>query len=259
MAVAGLPKPAHAQVIDFDRLDSPGVTISQRGYHRIERFLTRVFPVRQMKRYAHASRSAMEGKPTRLRTVTYQVISQEGVKFILAGYSAQWGEPVNELAIYRMEPDGPNQVWRSRPWEGSSGDLHFLTVPAREREIVLFQEGGTEGEFSLASVFTFRNAPEGLLLHDLTPSLPWLRAQAHFPFRTLYGEDISLRVSGDSSPSASKLQAKEVVLTASDEEFNLGMVRPVRPCLSWKYNATRGRFEPMKPMPPAGDSEASNN
>ncbi len=254
--LAAMPKKSYAQVIDFNRVSSPGVSISEKSYHRIERFLTHVFPMRHLRRFAHV---AGNERPTQLRRVTYEVITQEQINFVLAGYSAQWNQPINELAIYRMEPGGPNQVWRSRPWEGNSGDLHFLALPTRDRNLVLFQEGGAEGAFGLASVFTFNNAPDGLLLHDLTPELPWLRARAHFPFRTLYGEQISMHVETDDSSTPKHSNRNEVVLSASDEAYNLGMTQLVRPERSWKYNSARNRFERMKTTPVLTGPEATNN
>lgn len=250
------PNMGNAQVIDFDRVSSPSVSLSEKSYHRIERFLAHVFPMRYMRRVAHVAANA---RPTSLRRVTYEVITQEDINFVLAGYSAQWNEPINELAIYRMEPNGPNQVWRSRPWEGNSSDLHFLALPAHDRNVILFQEGGNEGEFGLASVFTFKNAPDGLFLHDLTPELPWLHARAHFPFRTLYGEEISMRVEPDGSQSLKNSNKNEVILSASDEAYNLGMTRLVHPERSWKYNSLRNRFERMKSAPAPTGPEATNN
>jgi hypothetical protein len=260
-SLMAMPKMSRAQVIDFDRVSSPGVSISEKSYHRIERFLTHVFPTRQMRRFAHVASNA---RPTRLRRVTYEVITQEHINFVLAGYSVQWNEPVNELAIYRMEPNGPNQVWRSRPWEGNSVDLRFFAVPTPDRNVILFQEGGfqeggAEGEFGLASVFTFKNALDGIFLHDLTPELPWLRARAHFPFRTLYGEQISMRVEPDGPQTLKNSDKNEVVLSASDEEYNLGMSRLVRPERSWKYNSVRNRFERIKAAPALSGPEATNN
>jgi hypothetical protein len=256
LIAVGMPMEGHAQVIDFNRLDSHGVSISEKSYRHIERFLTHVFPMQQMRRYARIPGNA---HPTRLRRVTYEVLTQGGVNFVLAGYAVQWNESVNELAIYRMEISGPNQVWRSRPWTGSSGDLHFQSVSDRDRNIILFQEGGAEREFGLASVFTFRNAPDGLFLHDLTPSLPWLRANTHFPFHTLYAEQISMRAEDDGSANLKNSEKNEIVLSASDEEYNLGMARLIRPERSWKYNSPHNRFEPMKATPSLEEPEATNN
>jgi hypothetical protein len=252
----GMPVEGRAQVIDFNRVDAQGVSISEKSYRHIERFLTHVFPMRQMRRYAHVSGNA---HPTRLRRVTYEVLAQGGINFVLAGYAVQWNEPVNELAIYRMEASGPNQVWRSQPWKGSSGDLHFQSASAHDRNIVLFQEGRAEGEFVLASVFTFRNAPDGLFMRDLTPELPWLHAHDHFPFRTLYAEQISMRTDGGGSATLKNSEKNEIVLSASDEEYNLGMAHLVRPGRSWKYNSLHSRFEPMKATSSLEEPEATNN
>ncbi len=254
--VMAMPKESRSQVIDFHRVSSSDGSIPEKTYRHVERFLAHVFPMRPMRRYAHVPGNA---PATRLRRVTYEVVSQAGINFVLAGYSAEWNEPVNELAIYRIEPDGgPNQVWRSHAWEGNSGDLDFQSVLANSRNIILFQEGGTESEFGLASVFTFKNAPEGISLHDLTPELPWLRARSHFPFRTLYGEQISMRADDGGSSSLKNSEKNEVILSASDEEYNLGMARLIRPARSWKYNTLHNRFEQMKSMHMLGEPEATN-
>ena len=245
------PRSLRAQVIDFDRVSSPNVSISDKSYHRIERFLTHVFPMRQMRRYARVPGNA---PPTQLRRVSYEVVSQDGINFVLAAYAVQWNVPVNELAIYRMEAGGPNQVWRSRPWEGSSGDLHFQSVPAHDRNIVLFQEGGSDGGIRDRERLHFKNAPDRLILHDLTPELPWLHARAHFPFRTLYGERISMRVEADGSPTLKNSDKNNIVLSASDEEYNLSMSHLVRPERSWKYNPAHSRFEQMKSAPASDES-----
>ncbi len=263
LSAAESPLTASAQVIDFERVSSGNTTLSERSYHRIEHFLTHAFPMRQMRHYSH---SVPNARPTRLRHVTYEIISQEGLNFVLAAYSASWSEPVNELAIYRLEAEGPNQVWRSRPWVGSSADLHLQSALARGRNIVLFREGGAVGEFGLASVFSFRNSPDGLFMRDLTPTLPWLRARAHFPFRTLYGEQISMHVEGEISSGGNRQAASlknsekaEVILTATDEEYNLGMEHLIRPARSWKYDQTHGRFERIKITHSEGEPEANNN
>ncbi len=249
------PGNARSQVIDFDRIDSHAVPVPERTAHRIERFLAHVFPMRQIRRYAHIPGNQ---HPTRLRRVTYEVIAQGGINFVLAGYSVQWYEPINELAIYRMEPDGPNQIWRSRPWDGSSGDLHFQYAAMHDRNIILFQEGGENDEFGLASLFTFRDDSTGIALHDLTPTLPWLHARAYFPFRTLYGQHISMRLENEAAPSRKNSENDNLLLTASDEQYNLGMSRLIRPNRSWKYNPTRARFEQMKEAQNLAEPEATS-
>ncbi len=251
-----MPNIGRGQSIQFSHPGGAESALPERSARRIERFLAHQFPMRQMRRCAREAGERMEPKSALSRSVTYRVVSQDGLSFVLVGYSAEWNEPVNELAIYRMEPDGPNQVWRSRPWEGCFSDLHFFTVAERDKNIVLFQEGGSEGEFGLASVFTFTNAPQGLYLRDLTPELPWLRARAHFPFRALYAERISMRTIDNSSKHSGK---GDIVLSASDEEYNLGMARLVRPGRSWKYNTAHNRFERMNTMYVPGLPEATSN
>jgi len=251
-----IPNVSLGQSIQFSHPGGAESALPERSARRIERFLAHQFPMRQMRRCAREADDHMEAKSARMRSVTYEVVSQGGINFVLAGYSVQWNEPVNELAIYRMEPDGPNQVWRSRPWEGSFSDLHFFTEATHDKNIVLFEEGGSETEFGLASVFTFTNAPQGLFIHDLTPELPWLRARARFPFRTLYAERISMSVTNSSSKHS---EQGDIVLSASDEEYNLGMAQLIRPGRSWKYNIAHNRFERMNAIHAPGLPEATSN
>jgi hypothetical protein len=169
----------------------------------------------------------------------YTIIEQDGVRFVLAGFTARWQEAANVVAIYRIEAGAPNQVWRSRPWSANYHKLSFKTASilrspmiSGHRAVVLFQEGGAPDEFGLASVFTFQNKPEGLSINDLTPSLPWLRASTHFPFRPLFGAAITL------SQTDSHL-----TLSASDQEYQVGRATAIRPERSWQYVPRRDRFE----------------
>jgi hypothetical protein len=204
------------------------VNVSTRERQRIERFLSAVFPTKAMRRLEHASERPIS------RRASYSVIEQQGTKFVLAGYTARWDQTVNVLAIYRIENGAPNQVWRSKPWEGSYYGLHFQTAKAGNKTVVLFQEGGNDNDFGLASVFTFQNDPKGAIIRDLTPSLPWLRATTHFPMRPLYGQSIALRMQGD-----------DVLLSASDQEYTM-FANILRQSRTWKYNTKRGRFERLQ-------------
>ncbi len=227
----------HAQQVQFSRVsssvDGDEISITFRETQRIERFLTRMFPMRTMKHLEHTA-----DKPT-TRRATYSIISQQGKRFILAGYTARWNaDPVNVLAIYRIEDGGPNQVWRSRPWEASYYGVHFWSAKIGARNVVLFQEGGAAGQYGLASVFSFQNKEEGLVTNDLTPSLPYLRARTHFPFRPLFAQEIALRFDG--------AEKQNLVLTASDEEYQMANASAFRPTTEWKYNRRMCRFEKMK-------------
>ncbi|MFI5201159.1 MAG: hypothetical protein ACHQNE_02075 [Candidatus Kapaibacterium sp.] len=220
------------------------IHVTSREAWHIEHFLGAVFPVWQMRRCACEASDRPASYSPDSRRVTYAFISQQGFRFVLVGYRAEWKDAegrktaVNELAIYRMDPAGPNQVWRSRPWPASYPELHFWTSKSGWKNVVLFQEGGSEGEFGLASVFSFYNESKGLYIRDLTPSFPWLRARERFPFRSLYGQSISFRIN----------DARELILSASDEPYNLGMSRIIRPGRLWRFNRTRGCFDRMKAL-----------
>ena len=238
---------AFSQRIHF----TSGSGISTRSAHRVERFLSHVFPTRQMKRYARSSDAKAAQASLIYRDVNYEMVSQNGVKFILAGFTGWWTQPIHVIAVYRMEEAGPNQVWRSLPWSGAASDLHFSTAKVKERNLVLFQEGGNEGGFALASIFTFRNEPQGLFIRDLTPELPWLRAKERFPLRPLYGQQIRL----SEEPNLSSPNEHDIILHATDEEYNLGMAQHIRPSRIWKYNSIKDRFEPSKNISEPAEAE----
>ncbi|HEY3876778.1 MAG TPA: hypothetical protein VGM92_15000, partial [Candidatus Kapabacteria bacterium] len=215
-------------------------------------FLTHVFPRRRLARLARAERDRIAPNSAE-RAITYHIIAQEGLRFVLAAYSLRGSSPINELAIYRLEATGPNEVWRSKPWVGSFSDLHFASAKSQSRTILLFQEGGNPAAnntnaFALASIFTFLNKPDGVYLRDLTPELPWLRARARFPLRSLYAEGISLQ----------NETSDVVVLRASDEEFNRSMSERIRPQRAWKYNPDRNRFDRMNTAESVPATEARN-
>ena len=105
---------------------------------------------------------------------------------------------------------------------------------------MLFQEGGSSGEYGLASLFSFRNEERGLVMHDLTPTIPWLRAYTHFPFRPMFGQNITLALTDEVKPG--------IQLTASDESYQMDGHADYRPAITWKYNGKAERFERVRPM-----------
>lgn len=231
--VAGSANGSRRQPVEFSvsepGLGSSKVTLSKKETQRLERYLSAVFPVRTMKRLEHVHEEPM------LRRATYSLIEQDGRRFVLVGYTARWSTAVNVFAVYRIENGTPNQVWRSKPWEANYDRLAIQTAGAGKRNIVLFEEGGGIGEFALASVFTFQNAKDGIIVSDLTPSLPWLLARTHFPFRPLYGESITLKLDESNQ--------KDILLTATDQTFQIGLVNATHLERTWKYSAKRNRFE----------------
>ena len=235
LAAASLlgPKPTSAQQVQFTKLQAQsqgeGTEITAKESSRIERFLSRVFPTRAMKRFDHDHDKAIA------RRVSYAVVSQQGRRFVVAGFSGRWRDAIDVLGIYRLEKTGPNQVWRSTPWQSNYYGWRFTNIDLGSKALLLLQEGAEENNFGLASIISFQNAEKGLIIHDLTPSLPRLRAFTSFPFRPLYAQDIKLRMSDDTKPA--------IILSASDEEFELSSYNGVRPTTEWRYNRARSRFE----------------
>ncbi len=233
------PRSACAQKVQFTRVpsavDGEEPTLAPKEVRRIERFLAHVFPTRAMSKLEHTA-----DRPS-TRRATYAIVSQQGTRFVIAGFSARWKEAANVLAVYRMEDDGPNQVWKSKAWEASYYGLHIWTQKAGAHNVVLFEEGGAAGEYGLASVFSFQNEEKGLIMRDLTPSLPWLRARTHFPFRPLYGQDIFLTVEPDAKSSAAN-----IILSASDETYKITGPASYRPVTTWKFNRKYERFERVR-------------
>ncbi len=201
---------------------------------RLERFLNRVYPMTSMKHALHSTSAPL------LRKATYDVVKLHGVRYVIVAYVSEWKQPeafVHELAIYRLGTDGPTQVWRSAGWVANYYGLTFETVSAGSRILMLFREGGLDPSgFSLSGILSFRDSKHGLLIRDLTPRLPYLKAVANFPSRALYGKKVVLHQEED----------HEVVLSASDEEFVSSDVPP-SPAANWRYNPKRGRFEWIKP------------
>ena len=230
---------ADAQSVIFvpnSGLNSEPVSLNRHEVQRIERFLARVYPVKAMKRAEHTSDRPLS------RRVTYEVVSQGGTKFVLAGFTARWKNRVNMLGIYRMEEDGPNQVWRSHPWIATYGALSFESVRANGKSVVLFREGGDDEErFGFAGVFTFRNEDAGLVVKDLTPYQPRLVARTSFPFHALYGLGIGFEPVDE---------ARGVVLKASIGRYERMDGGAIVPTMHWRFE--HGRFAIERNVLPKG-------
>lgn len=226
---------ATAQPVQFARLsetvEASPTNVTAKEAMRYERFLSAVFPVRPMKRFAHESDQPV------VRRVAYTVLEQNRQKFIIAAFTSRWKSAINTLAIYRVS-DGPIQVWRSLPWEATFYDMHFTTASSGSRALILFREGGDGSTFGLASVFAFKNTAKGIQLEDLTPYNSLMRVSTRFPFRPMLAQDIRLHLADDSKAA--------VMLTASDESFYLAGTTPVRPTIEWRFDRSRNRFERMK-------------
>lgn len=244
-----LPLGVKAQAVHFERITSnisdDTLTLSHREEARIERFLSRVYPTHAMERAVRPRTTPL------LRKARYDVVVLQGMRYILAGFVAEFegDQFVHDLAIFRWEPQGPNQVWRSKAWRANYYGLNFETAEAGRRMIVLFTEGGLDPSgFSLSGVLAFKEGDSTLLLRDLTPRLPHLQAKTNFPSRALFGQKVLLQETPDG----------DVLLAASDQDFTVSNEQ-VTPTNFWKYNRRRGRFDVVKsPEPDPTMTERSN-
>jgi hypothetical protein len=231
-----------AQTVHFERITSnisdDTLTLGHREEARIEHFLRRVYPKHSMERKVRPIDAPL------LQKARYDVVELQGMRYIVAGYVAEFAgdQFVHDIAIYRMEPQGPNQVWRSKPWIANYYGLNFETIESGSKMLLLFKEGGLDPSgFSISSIFSFAEGDSSFLIHNLTPKMPHLQARANFPHRVLYGQKVNLEESDDGS----------VILAASDDKFDESNEQ-IEPKSFWKFNPKRGRFYPIKsPIPDA--------
>lgn len=219
---------------EFSAVTGRELNINWRETQRVEHFLRRVFPSREMYRFERRNEGTQTAFSAPLvRQVEYAFIEQEGYRFILVHFhAARLGEAgTSVIAVYRLEPDGPNQVWKSPAWESTYHGFHFQTAKIGWRNIVLFKEGGAEDHFGLAGIFSFHNAKNGLYLRVLTPQMPRLSAITRFPIRPMLARNISMDAGA----------MREIVLAASDEAFLHS--REVVTVHRWVFNDRRGVFE----------------
>ena len=223
---------------EFSSIDGKDLNLNWRETWRIEHFLRSVFPSREMYRFERHERSDWSESDAPLtRAVDYALIEQEGYRFVLVHFTlSREDDPgTSVLAVYRLERDGPNQVWRSRPWEGTYSGFRFQTAKIGWRNVILFEEGGEDNGFGLAGIFSFHNADQGLYLRVLTPEMPRLRAITRFPIRPMLARNISLDAR----------EVRGITLAASDEAFTDS--RPAAFIRRWFFNARRGIFEVAQP------------
>jgi hypothetical protein len=237
-----LPIVAKAQHIQFERITSnitdDTLKLSHREEVRVERFLKRVYPTHSLERCILPRTTPL------LRKARYDVVELQGMRYIIAGYVAEFegGQLAHDLAIYRIEPQGPFQVWHTKSWRANYYGLNFETASPKGRIIVLFKEGGLDPSgFSLSGVFSFREGDTCFLHHDLTPRLPHLNAKTNFPGRALFGQKVTLQQTPDG----------DVILAASDQDFTVSNTL-VTPTNFWKFNPKHIRFEPLKSEGPGG-------
>ncbi len=224
---------------EFSAVDGSDLNMGWRETRSIQHFLGHVFPLRQMRRFEGISRPGGDPPATPVfKSIDYAMVEQQGYRFAIVHFQAAWdsgdADATSVLAVYRIEPNGPNQVWRSEPWRTTYRGFHFQTAKSGWRNIVLFEEGGQNEKFGLAGVFSFYNAPKGLYIRELTPALPRLRAVTRFPIRPMLARDIMLQGGGTN---------RELTLRASDEAFDRSLRERVRTISRWIFNRRRDAFE----------------
>lgn len=228
---------ALAQSINFSssRYDSHAqkATIFQRETTRLERMLTRRFPMQTL-RYA----SKAKGTPV-LQKATYETVYHGGVKYLVAIYTARWEEPVNQIHIYAMSGSRAGErVWRSRSWTSSYYGVQLSQLKVGYRTLLLFKEGGlSSGEFGIASVFSLSRYKGKVWIRDHTPVNPVLSIKTSFPFRALYGQNIGLE--------ARTFPTSNIVLTANDRMYRF-QDNYVQQKFAWSFDKGRARFVPLE-------------
>lgn len=207
-------------------------TIFQRETTRIERLLTRSFPVTRLRKVARESTTPL------LRKVAYEVLYHGGVKYLIAVQTARWDVPVNQLSIYALSgPYSGGLVWRSKPWRSIYFGNDLQQVKVGNRTIVMLKEGGiAAGDYGVASVFSLTRWKDNLYVRDLTPVNPSLEMQVDFPFRALYGQNIML--------SSLTIPNSALILSANDRMYKRGG-EFIQPRYEWTYDRVRSRFLSM--------------
>jgi hypothetical protein len=225
---------ASGQPIDFvsSRYETvaQNATIYNRETSKIERFLTNRYPTSNLRWTARAKKSPV------LRKVNYEIIYQNGVKYVVAVFTSRYDEPVNMMAVYQLSGDKSGErVWRSKSWTSNYYGNSLKPMKNGNRTLVMFKEGAVlPGDFGLASVFSISRYGGRTYVKDNMPRESPLVVSASFPFRAILGQNIQLNPAANGGLT---LAASESMYRYADEIYQATH--------EWQYDRKRNIFEPI--------------
>lgn len=226
---------ATAQPIDFvsSRYETTAqnAAVYNRESSRIERFLTNRYPTSNLRWLARAKQSPV------IRKVNYEVVYQNGVKYVIAVFTSRYDEPVNMMAVYQLSGDKAGErVWRSKAWISNYYGNSLKPMKNGNRTLVMFKEGGImPGDFGLASVFSISRYGGRTYVKDNMPSSSPMIVNAAFPFRAILGQNIKL----DLAPGANVTLAASGSMYRYDDQI-------YQETQEWQYNRAKNTFEPVE-------------
>ena len=227
---------ASAQVVEYVRpLSDVAALLSIRQERNLERTLGELFPARTLHRASHGSAKLSEER------ITYEVLKQRGAKYAVVIFSGSWKSEASQLAIYRLEAGGyPTPIYHSRSWRSNYSDSYheIQSIALGKENVILIKEGENgRSPFVIASLFNFHerktdeNTKGFVMINDLTPHLPRLKALVDFPLKPLYAQGIKLQKMSD-----------HLLLQAADVELSWNHENAPKAIEFWKYDKTTRKF-----------------
>ena len=227
---------ASAQTVEYVRPLSDVarfLTINQE--RNLEHRLLDLFPLRTLHHAAHGSGKIME------KRITYEILKQHGAKYAVVIFSGSWKNEVSQLGIFRLQAGGyPSPIYHSRSWHSNYSDSYheIQSMPLGKENVILVKEGENgKSPFVIASLFSFHDKrsaeeiKEVVIINDLTPRLPRLKAIVDFPLKSLYGQSIKLQKTSD-----------HLLLQAADVELAWNHENAPKAIEFWEYNKTSRKF-----------------
>lgn len=200
--------------VDFIR--QMKIDFSTRDMKRIEKTLTREFPITILRRRAKGKSKEI------ISRITYFPVRQRSRLYVLAVSSAKWNDYASRFTMYRIYRDSIVRIYTSRSWLATYPVYGFDVAAAGKEQFILFSEGtGDHERHELASVFTFGQYKGKTFIRDLTPSMPGMSVNVEFPFRPLYAKAI-------------KLVAYNTVILSASDNFT--------PNSRWGFDKAKRRF-----------------
>jgi hypothetical protein len=229
-----LASTASAQQINFtsSRYETVAKNASSfnRETNRIERFLTNRYPTANLRWISKTSKAPV------LRKINYEIVHQNGVKYVVAVFTSRWDEPVNMMAVYQLSGEHAGErVWRSKAWTSNYYGNELKQFKNGNRTLMLFKEGGImPGDFGLASIFSLSRGGGRTYIKDIIPSKSPMVVNASFPFRAILGQNVLLHPSTNAGLT---LAASEGMYRYQDQLF--------QQTYEWQYDRKKNTFEPI--------------